>query len=61
VVDLGSTYAPSGDARFSRFEAECAADVRDVTEIAGVPFGRLVEATELGVMASGHHQKGGSA
>lgn len=32
-----------------RFEAKCAADVRDVNEIACVPFARIVAAAEIGV------------
>jgi hypothetical protein len=49
VVYLGSTYIPSDDSCFSRFEAESADDVRDVNEIAGVPFARIVAAAEIGV------------
>jgi hypothetical protein len=49
VVYLGSTYVPSDDSCFSRFEAESADDVRDVNEVAGVPFARIVAAAEIGV------------
>jgi len=61
VVYLGSTYVPSDDACFSRFEAACAADVRDVNEIAGVPFARVVAVTEIGVDARDSEDEGGSS
>ena len=54
VVYLGSTYVPSDDSCFSRFEAESADDVRDVNEIAGVPFARIVAAAEIGIDLRGH-------
>ena len=54
VVYLGSTYVPSDDSCFSRFEAESADDVRDVNEIAGVPFARIVAAVEIGIGLRGH-------
>ena len=47
---LGSTYIPSDDACFSRFEAE----------IAGVPFARIVAAAEIGVDPPGPAEEGGS-
>ena len=42
MVYLGSADVPSDDSCFSGFEAELADDVRDVNEIAGVPFARSV-------------------
>jgi Protein of unknown function (DUF4242) len=61
VVYLGSTYVPSDDSCFSRFEAESAEDVRDVNEIAGVPFARIVAAAEIGVDERGPTDEGGSS
>ena len=61
VVYLDSTYTPSDDSCFSRFEAECASDVRDVNEIAGVPFARIVAAAEIGVDERGPTDEGGSS
>jgi hypothetical protein len=61
VVYLGSTYVPSDDSCFSRFEAESAADVRDLNEIAGVPFARIVSAAEIGVEERGSTDEGGSS
>jgi Protein of unknown function (DUF4242) len=61
VVYLGSTYVPSEDSCFSRFEAESAADVRDVNEIAGVPFARIVAAAEIGVGERSPTDEGGSS
>jgi hypothetical protein len=60
VVYLGSTYVPSDDSCFSRFHAECAEDVRDLNEIAGVPFARIVAAAEIGVDVRSSTDKGGS-
>lgn len=61
VVYLGSTYVPSEESCFCRFEAPSAEQVRDVNEIAGVPFARIVAATELaGVQVEPSHE-GGSA
>ncbi len=59
VVYLGSTYVASDDSCFSRFEAESAADVRDVNEVAGVPFARIVAAAEIGVDEGGPTDEGG--
>jgi hypothetical protein len=61
VVYLGSTYVPADDSCFSRFEAESAADVRDVNEIAGVPFARIVAAAEIGVDERDSTDEGGSS
>jgi len=61
VVYLGSTYVPSDDSCFSRFQAECADDVRDVNEIAGVPFARIVAAAEIGVDERSPTDEGGSS
>ena len=58
VVYLGSTYVPSDDSCFSRFQAECADDVRDVNEIAGVPFARIVATEEIGIGQPGPPVKG---
>ncbi len=61
VAYLGSTYVPSDDSCFCRFEASSAENVRDVNEVAGVPFARIVAASELaGVQAESSHE-GGSA
>jgi Protein of unknown function (DUF4242) len=59
VVYLGSTYVPSDDSCFSLFEAESANDVRDVNEIAGVPFARIVAATDIGVDEQDPADEGG--
>ena len=45
---LGSTYVPTDDSCFCRFEADTPDDVRDANELAGVPFARIVAAEELG-------------
>ena len=58
VTYLGSTYLPSDDSCFCRFEASTADDVRDVNEAAGVPFARIVVAEELGVWQRGQTEKG---
>ena len=46
---LGSLYIPSDESCFCRFEAETADEVRDVNEIARVPFARIVAAQEIGI------------
>jgi hypothetical protein len=53
VAYLGSTYVPSDDSCLCRFEAPSAEQVRDVNEVAGVPFARIVAATELAGRQSG--------
>ena len=53
VAYLGSTYVPSDDSCFCRFEAETAEDVRDANEVAGVPFARIVAAAEVGTRERG--------
>jgi Protein of unknown function (DUF4242) len=58
VTYLGSTYLPSDDACFCRFEADSADDVRDANEIAGVPFARIVAAEEIGIRQQGYIEKG---
>lgn len=58
VAYLGSTYVPSDDSCFCRFEAETADDVRDANEVAGVPFARIVAAEELGVWQRSQTKKG---
>ena len=42
VTYLGSTYVPTDESCFCRFEAETVDDVRDANAIAGVPFARIV-------------------
>jgi Protein of unknown function (DUF4242) len=49
VAYLGSTYVPSDESCFCRFEAASAEKVRDANEVAGVPFARIVAAIELTV------------
>ncbi len=61
VAYLGSTYVPSDDACFCRFQAPSAEQVRDVNEVAGVPFARIVAATELAGTRSGPSSEGDSA
>jgi hypothetical protein len=58
VTYLGSTYLPSDDACFCRFEAETADDVRAANEVAGVPFARIVAAEEIGVRQRDHPTEG---
>jgi hypothetical protein len=58
VTYLGSTYLPSDDACFCRFEAETADDVRQANEIAGMPFARIVAAEEIGVDQLTQTEKG---
>ena len=58
AAHLGSTYVPSDDACFCRFEAETADDVRDANEIAGFPFARIVPAEEIGIGHRGHTERG---
>jgi hypothetical protein len=47
VAYLGSTYIPSDESCFCRFEASDAEDVRLVNELARVPFARISAAIEL--------------
>jgi hypothetical protein len=61
VAYLGSTYVPSEDSCFCRFEAASAEQVRDVNEVAGVPFARIVAATELAGTRSGPSSEGAAA
>jgi Protein of unknown function (DUF4242) len=61
VAYLGSTYVASDDSCFSRFEAQSAEDVRDINEIAGVPFARIVAVAELGVDRHTTSNQGGSS
>ena len=58
---LDSTYVPSDDSCFSRSEAGSADDVREVNEIAGVPFARSLAAAEIGVDLQGPADEGGSS
>lgn len=55
---LDSTYVPTDDACFCRFEAETADDVRDANEIAGVPFARILAAEEIGIGQGGRTERG---
>jgi len=61
VAYLGSIYVPSDESCFCRFEAPSVEKVRDVNEVAGVPFARIVAATELAGTQSGPSSEGGSA
>ena len=61
VAYLGSTYVPSDESCFCRFKAASAENVRDANEIAGVPFARIVMATEFTVTQLGLSIEGGSA
>jgi hypothetical protein len=61
VAYLGSTYVPSDESCFCRFEAPDAEDVRQVNELAGVPFARVVATTELAVMQRCSIEEGDSA
>jgi Protein of unknown function (DUF4242) len=61
VSYLGSLYVPGDESCFCRFAAADAESVREANELARVPFARIVEVTELGIMASGHKHQGGSA
>ena len=58
AAHLGSTYVPTDDACFCRFEAETADDVRDANEIARVPFARIVATEEIGIGQAGPIEKG---
>jgi hypothetical protein len=57
-VYLGSTYVPSEDSCFCRFEARTVDDVRDANELAGVPYARIVAADEIGIRQRDRTQKG---
>lgn len=58
VTYLGSTYVPSDDSCFCRFEADTVERVRDANESAGVPFARIVAALEIGICRRGHSSEG---
>ena len=60
VAYLGSTYVPSDESCLCRFEAANAEQVRDANEVAGVPFARIVAATELAGTHSGPANEGDS-
>jgi hypothetical protein len=49
AAHLGSTYVAVDDARFCRFEAETADNVRKANDVAGVPFARTVAAEKTGI------------
>ena len=57
VAYLGSTYVPSDDSCFCRFEADTADDVRDANDVARVPFARIVAAAEVGIRQQGHTKR----
>jgi hypothetical protein len=57
-VYLGSTYVPSDDSCFCRFEAESVDDVRDANDLAGVPYARIVAVDEIGIWQRSQTQKG---
>ena len=57
VTYLGSTYVPSDDSCFCRFEAETADDVRDANDVARVPFARIVAASEVGIRQPSHTKR----
>jgi hypothetical protein len=61
VAYLGSTYVPSDESCFCRFEAESAENVRDANEIAGVPLARITEAYEIAAARSDDKHEGGTA
>jgi len=54
---LGSSYVPSDDSCFCRFEAESIEEVQEANRRAGVPFARVVPAEELG-SAQGQSDEG---
>jgi hypothetical protein len=58
VTYLGSTYVPTDESCFCRFEAETADDVRDANAVAGVPFARIVAAEEIGIAQRGQTKEG---
>jgi hypothetical protein len=58
VTYLGSTYVPTDESCFCRFEAETADDVRDANAVAGVPFARIVAAEEIGIAQRGQTTEG---
>jgi hypothetical protein len=60
VAYLGSTYVPSDESCFCRFEAADAEAVRFANELARVPFARISAATELYVQSTDHSNEGGS-
>ena len=61
VAYLGSTYVPSDDSCFCRFDAENAEKVRDANETAGVPLARITEAYEIAAARPDNRHEGGSA
>jgi len=58
VIYLGSTYVPSDESCFCRFEAETVDAVREANAVAGVPFARIVAAEEIGIGQLGPIEKG---
>ena len=58
---LGSTYVPSDDSCFCRFDAASAEKVRDANEVAGVPLARITEAYEIPAARPDNTHEGGSA
>jgi hypothetical protein len=55
---LGSTYVPTDESCFCRFEAETVDDVRDANAAACVPFARIVAAEEIGIGQRGQTREG---
>jgi hypothetical protein len=58
VTYLGSTYVPSDESCFCRFEAATAEAVRAANAEAGVPFARIVAADEIDISQANQTQKG---
>jgi hypothetical protein len=58
ITYLGSTYVPSDESCFCRFEAASADQVRDANEVAEVPFARIVAVEEIGVGRPESRDKG---
>jgi hypothetical protein len=61
VTYLGSTYVPTDESCFCRFEAETVDDVRHANAAAGVPFARIVAAEEIGIGQRGQTREGDSS
>lgn len=58
VAYLGSTFVPSDESCFCRFEAQTVDDVRNANAVAGVPFARIVAAEEIGIGQRGQTTEG---
>jgi hypothetical protein len=55
---LGSTYVPTDESCFCRFEAATVDDVSDANAVAGVPFARIVATEEIGIGQRGQIREG---